>query len=132
MLSRTTLSLLSLSRASALRLSAWALREPSSGSTIEPACLRGCTTTTLRATRTTRTDTTYILRACAALHIGFEWRLRRRSCSAGAETLLVLLVRIQRFSIVCRTAGEHANADTDAAEAAAQLVRMGMCVWVVA
>ena len=34
----------------------------------------------------------------------------------------MLLVRIQRFSIFRCTAGEDADADTDTAEAAAQLV----------
>jgi len=124
---RSTLSLLSLSRPSTLRLSTRALCEPRRASAIEPARLRRCASSTLRATRSPRADTDAdVLRArTTTLYVRLERRLWRRGRSARAETLLVL-VRVQRLAVV------RAGEDTNATEAAAQLVRVTVRVRVVA
>jgi len=122
---RSTLSLLSLTRTSTLRLCTRALREPTSGTAIEPASLRRGTAASLRSTRSTRTNAADVLRA-RTLRVRLERSLRRRSRSARAKALLVLLVPIQRLAVVRR--GE----DADAAETAAQLMRVAVRVRVVA
>ena len=122
---RPTLSLLSLSRTASLCLCPRDLREPASAAAIEPARLRRGPTAALRASGTTRTDASDVLRA-RTLGIRLEGGLGRRGRSARSEALLVL-VRVQRLLAVV-----PAGKDADATEAAAQLVRVAVGVWVVA
>ena len=109
---RPTLSLLTLSGSTRLRLCARTLREPSRATAIERARLSRGSPATLWASRRNATD----VLGAAALGVRLERRFGRRVGPPRAKTLLVLvlvLVRIQRLAIV--STGQNA----DAAEAPA-------------